>query len=72
MRGGGHGKACRLVAKLADHGGFGCLDLGGGVGVDYMQANDVDFSAYGALVTRLFKGSGYALSFEPGRAIAAN
>ena len=49
-----------------------CLDLGGGVGVDYMQATDVDFSAYGALVTRLFKGSGFALSFEPGRAIAAN
>ena len=49
-----------------------CLDLGGGVGVDYKQATDVDFGAYGALVTRLFKGSGFALSFEPGRAIAAN
>ena len=49
-----------------------CLDLGGGVGVDYKQATDVDFSAYGALVTRLFKGSDFALSFEPGRAIAAN
>ena len=49
-----------------------CLDLGGGVGVDYKQASDVDFSAYGALVRRLFKGSGFALSFEPGRAITAN
>ena len=49
-----------------------CLDLGGGVGVDYNQASDVDFSAYGALVTRLFRGSGFALSFEPGRAISAN
>ena len=49
-----------------------CLDLGGGVGVDYKQATDVDFSAYGALVTRLFKGSDFALSFEPGRSIAAN
>ena len=49
-----------------------CLDLGGGVGVDYKQAGDVDFSAYGALVTRLFKGSGFALGFEPGRAITAN
>ena len=49
-----------------------CLDLGGGVGVDYKQATDLDFSAYGALVTRLFKGSGFALSFEPGRAISAN
>lgn len=49
-----------------------CLDLGGGVGVDYQQASDTDFSAYGALVTRLFKDSGFALGFEPGRAIAAN
>ena len=49
-----------------------CLDLGGGVGVDYNQASDVDFSAYGALVTRLFKRSGFALGFEPGRAITAN
>ena len=49
-----------------------CLDLGGGVGVDYKQASDVDFSAYGALVTRLCKRSGFALGFEPGRAITAN
>ena len=49
-----------------------CLDLGGGVGVDYQWASDTDFSAYGALVTRLFKDTGFALGFEPGRAIAAN
>ena len=49
-----------------------CLDLGGGVGVDYQQASDTDFSAYGALVTRLFKDSGFHLGFEPGRAITAN
>ena len=48
------------------------LDLGGGVGVDYQQAGDTDFSAYGALVTRLFKDNGFALGFEPGRSIAAN
>ena len=48
------------------------LDLGGGVGVDYQQASDTDFSAYGAMVTRLFKNSGFAFSFEPGRSIAAN
>ena len=48
------------------------LDLGGGVGVDYQQASDTDFSAYGRLVTRLFKDSGFALGFEPGRAITAN
>jgi diaminopimelate decarboxylase len=49
-----------------------CLDLGGGVGVDYQHAGDTDFSAYGALVTRLFKDSGFHLGFEPGRAITAN
>jgi diaminopimelate decarboxylase len=49
-----------------------CLDLGGGVGVDYQKAGDTDFSAYGALVTRLFKDSGFHLGFEPGRAITAN
>ena len=49
-----------------------CLDLGGGVGTDYQQASDTDFSDYGALVTTLFKDSGFALGFEPGRAIAAN
>ena len=49
-----------------------CLDLGGGVGVDYQLAGDTDFSAYGALVTRLFKDSGFHLGFEPGRAITAN
>ena len=48
------------------------LDLGGGVGVDYQLAGETDFSAYGALVTRLFKDSGFALGFEPGRSIAAN
>ena len=49
-----------------------CLDLGGGFGVDYQQASDTDFSAYGALVTRLFKDGGFHLGFEPGRAITAN
>ena len=48
------------------------LDLGGGVGVDYQQASDTDFSAYGEMVTRLFRDSGFALGFEPGRAITAN
>ena len=48
------------------------LDLGGGVGVDYQKAEDTDFSAYGAIVTQLFKDSGFSLGFEPGRAIAAN
>ncbi len=48
------------------------LDLGGGVGVDYQNAGDTDFIAYGELISRLFKGKGFAIGFEPGRAIAAN
>ena len=48
------------------------LDLGGGVGVDYDMASPVDFTAYGKLVERLFKGQGFTLGFEPGRAIIAN
>lgn len=48
------------------------LDLGGGVGVDYDEATATDFSAYGAMLTAVFKDSGYALGFEPGRSIVAN
>lgn len=48
------------------------LDLGGGIGVDYEAAGPTDFTGYGALITKLFKGRGYSLGFEPGRAITAN
>lgn len=48
------------------------LDLGGGVGVDYDGGTATDFSGYGALVTSIFADSGFALGFEPGRAIVAN
>ncbi len=48
------------------------LDLGGGVGVDYETGTATDFSDYGALVQSIFSGTGFALGFEPGRAIVAN
>jgi diaminopimelate decarboxylase len=48
------------------------LDLGGGIGVDYETGGSTDFTDYGTLVTRLFKGQGYILGFEPGRSIVAN
>ena len=48
------------------------LDLGGGIGVDYQDGTPTDFTAYGELVSRLFKGSGFRLGFEPGRSIVAN
>ena len=48
------------------------LDLGGGIGVDYAAGTATDFTAYGALVSRIFADSGFALGFEPGRAIVAN
>ena len=48
------------------------LDLGGGVGVDYDDATATDFSAYGAMLSDVFKDSGFALGFEPGRSIVAN
>jgi len=48
------------------------LDLGGGVGVDYELAGPTDFTAYGAMVERLFKDKGFTLGFEPGRSIIAN
>ncbi|MEL0023058.1 MAG: diaminopimelate decarboxylase [Alphaproteobacteria bacterium] len=48
------------------------LDLGGGVGVDYETGTATDFSDYGALVQSIFSSTGFALGFEPGRAIVAN
>lgn len=48
------------------------LDLGGGVGVDYDHATPTDFTAYGAMVKRIFDKAGFKLGFEPGRSIVAN
>jgi len=48
------------------------LDLGGGVGVDYENGTPTDFGAYGKLIESIFAKSGFALGFEPGRALVAN
>lgn len=50
------------------------LDLGGGLGVPYIEDNQPppDPAAYGAMVTRVTKDLGCRLIFEPGRLIAAN
>ena len=48
------------------------LDLGGGIGVDYETGDATDFTAYGQLVSRIFRDSGFSLGFEPGRSIVAN
>jgi diaminopimelate decarboxylase len=49
------------------------LDLGGGLGVPYFNEPDPPApSEYAAMVERVFAGFDIALSFEPGRMIAAN
>jgi len=50
------------------------LDLGGGLGVPYIEDNQPppDPAIYGAMVTRVTKDLNCRLIFEPGRLIAAN
>ncbi|MBT9445911.1 MAG: diaminopimelate decarboxylase [Hyphomonadaceae bacterium] len=49
------------------------LDLGGGLGVPYFNEPEPPSpQAYAAMVRRVFDGLDVALSFEPGRLIAAN
>lgn len=50
------------------------LDLGGGLGVPYIEDNQPppDPAAYGAMVTRVTRDLNCRLIFEPGRLIAAN
>jgi len=49
------------------------LDLGGGLGVPYFNEPDPPVPAdYAAMVLRVFDGLNVALTFEPGRMIAAN
>jgi diaminopimelate decarboxylase len=71
--------AFRRVAELAvtlrgDGHVIDRLDLGGGLGVPYIEDNQPppDPAAYGAMVTRVTQGLNCRLMFEPGRLIAAN
>jgi diaminopimelate decarboxylase len=64
-----------LVATLRNDGHtITRLDLGGGLGVPYIEDNrpPPDPAAYGAMVTRVTKDLNCRLIFEPGRLIAAN
>jgi diaminopimelate decarboxylase len=68
-------RATELVTSLrADGHTITRLDLGGGLGVPYENSNTPppDPDAYGKMVSRVTKGLGCSLSFEPGRLITAN
>ena len=47
------------------------LDLGGGFGVDYKSGEPADIKSITALASEIFSGTGYGLSFEPGRWLLA-
>ncbi|MGD9979623.1 MAG: diaminopimelate decarboxylase [Hyphomonadaceae bacterium] len=63
-----------LAERLRNEGGeIERLDLGGGLGVPYFNEPDPPApSEYAAMVERVFEDFDVALSFEPGRMIAAN
>ena len=68
-------RVSELVATLRGDGHtITRLDLGGGLGVPYIEDNQPppDPAAYGAMVTRVTKDLNCRLIFEPGRLIAAN
>jgi diaminopimelate decarboxylase len=69
------GKVVELAAQLrADGHNIERLDLGGGLGVPYVENNEPppDPSAYGKMATRVTQALGCRLILEPGRLIAAN
>ncbi len=47
------------------------LDLGGGIGIYYDKNKNPDFDTYKKIISDLFLGSEYQLSFEPGRSLIA-
>jgi diaminopimelate decarboxylase len=68
-------RVAELVRTLRDDGHtIARLDLGGGLGVPYIEDNQPppDPAAYGDVVKRATDGLGCRLIFEPGRLIAAN
>lgn len=48
-----------------------CLDLGGGIGVDYVTGRTTDLNAFGYAVNQVFGNTGYHLAIEPGRSLVA-
>jgi len=64
-----------LIATLRDDGfDLKIADLGGGLGVPYGlgQPNPPSPALYGAMVSRVTRGWGVRLAFEPGRLISGN
>jgi diaminopimelate decarboxylase len=63
-----------VVTLRADGYAISRLDLGGGLGVPYLEDNrpPPDPAAYGAMVKNVTRDLGCRLIFEPGRLIAAN
>jgi diaminopimelate decarboxylase len=50
-----------------------CLDVGGGIGISYSgNVEPFSFADYGAMITRVFKGTPYAIVLEPGRSIVGD
>jgi diaminopimelate decarboxylase len=45
------------------------LDLGGGLGISYEGEKEISLENYGRLIEKVFKGTPYKLSIEPGRAL---
>ena len=65
----------RLIATLREDGfDLKIADLGGGLGVPYGlgQPDPPSPAAYGAMVSRVTRGWGLRLAFEPGRLISGN
>jgi diaminopimelate decarboxylase len=48
-----------------------CLDLGGGIGVDYITGQTADLLAFGDAINQVFGQSDYHLAIEPGRSMVA-
>ena len=48
-----------------------CLDLGGGIGVDYTNGSTADLTAFANTVETVFGDSDYHLAIEPGRLLVA-
>ena len=64
------------LKKLADelvNSGYNVptLDLGGGIGINYDNNENPNFSNYKDIISDLFTNTNYKLSFEPGRSLVA-
>lgn len=47
------------------------LDLGGGIGIDYITGQTADLNAFGDAINHVFGNTSYHLAIEPGRSLVA-